>query len=234
MSNLFGGITITEGTGIAGAPGAAGAPGLDGVSGEDGDPGIPGPAGAAGAAGATGPQGIQGPIGPSGPPGLDGLDGEDGIQGPPGLDLTSTLSIRKTADESVTDATIQADNELTVNLEGTSSYWFFFTLFFTNGGVGEGFKCDLSGTVGVSTLKAQVFIYDDALNSLAAFARVTALNSAVGSGISMGDNFARILGVIEVSTPGTFLVRWAQNVTGAGAGVTVQEDSSLILRKLNA
>lgn len=143
------------------------------------------------------------------------------------------LDLRKAADETVVDATIQADNELTVSLAATTGYYFRFTLFFSNGGIGEGFQVDLSGTVGVTALKAEVSIYDDTLNSLAAFARVTALGSAVGAGISSGSNYALIEGTIKTSTAGTFFLRWAQNAVGAGAGVTVQAGSGLVMHILN-
>ena len=144
------------------------------------------------------------------------------------------VDIRKTADETVTDTTIQADDHLITNLAASSSYSFRFTIFFTNAGAAEGIQLDLNGTVGVSSLKAQVSIYDDTLNTLAAFARVEALASAVGAGLSIGDNFAVIEGTIETSTAGTFGLRFAQNATGASAGVTVEENSTLTLRKLNA
>lgn len=151
-----------------------------------------------------------------------------------GTGTSTELAIRKTADEIVTDTTIQDDNHLTVSLDASSAYYFHFVLFFTNAGAGEGVKFDINGTVGVSSVKAQVSIYDDTLNTLAAFARVEALATSVGAGISSGDNFASIEGTIETSTAGTFLLRFAQNATGASAGVTLEENSSMTLRKLNA
>ena len=68
---------------------------------------------------------------------------------------------------------------------------------------------------------------------MAAFARISSLASSVGVGISLGDNFASIEGVIKTSTAGIFLLRFAQNATGASAGVTLQENSSLVIRKLS-
>src|SRR3989304_2356426 len=151
-----------------------------------------------------------------------------------GTGITIATDIRKTADETITDTTLQDDDHLTISLAATSAHPFRYFLFLTNGGAAEGFPADLSGTVGVSSLKAQVQIWDDTLNTLVACARVTALSASVGAGLSSGSNFAIIDGTIETTTGGTFLIRWAQNATGASAGVTVEEQSSLIVRKLNA
>src|SRR3989304_475443 len=151
-----------------------------------------------------------------------------------GTGITIATDIRKTADETITDTTLQDDDHLTISLAATSAYPFRYFLFLTNGGAAEGFPADLSGTVGVSSLKAQVQIWDDTLNTLVACARVTALSASVGAGLSSGSNFTIIDGTIETTTGGTFLIRWAQNATGASAGVTVEEQSSLIVRKLNA
>ena len=135
------------------------------------------------------------------------------------LSVLSLLRDYKDADQEVTDTTLVSDSELSVSLAATASYHFRAVLFFLNDGAAEGYKCALSGTVGVGDLKAQISIYDDTTNSLAAFARVTALGSSVGAGISSGSNFAVIEGTIETTTAGTFLIQFAQNAAGVNAGV---------------
>ena len=140
--------------------------------------------------------------------------------------------VYKDSDQEVTGTTLTDDVDLTVNLQANSRYWFRLSLFLTNDGATEGAKFALSGTVGITTLKAQISLYDDTLNSLAAFARVTALASAVGGGASVGDNYASIEGAIETSTPGTFLLQFAQNAAGASLGVHCQVGSSMVVRKL--
>lgn len=136
------------------------------------------------------------------------------------------VSAYKSADESVSNTTLQDDNHLSVTLAASSKYRFTFRLFTTSGGAVEGLKLALSGTVGVTSMKAKVVIYDDTTNTLVE-GRVTALNSAVGSGLSAGDNHADIDGTIETSTAGTFLLSWAQN-NGAGANSTTVQRNSVL------
>lgn len=149
-------------------------------------------------------------------------------------DVNDSFAIRKTADQTVTDATLVSDSHLTLSLAVTSAYYFSFQLFTTNSGAAEGLQLCVNGTVGVSSLKAQISIFDDLLNTLVGFGRITAFASAVGAALSSGSNFSVISGVIETSTAGTFLLQFAQNAVGLGAGVTVQKNSSLTLRKLDA
>ena len=144
------------------------------------------------------------------------------------------LNIRKTADESVTNSTThQSDDHLTVNLAASSSYAFEIWGFWTTAGATAGITVQLDGTVGVSSLKADVAHIDNSTNAFSAFQRITAFNSAVGVGLT-GDNSFYIRGVIETSTAGTFLLEWAQNSADAGNATTLQENSFLVLRKLNA
>lgn len=142
-------------------------------------------------------------------------------------------SIYKTADESVASSTVlQDDDHLTVTLGASASYWFKFFLFHNNVGALEGIKVAVSGTAGVTSLKAQITITDDTTNTTAALARVTAFGSAVGAGLGAGDNYTEIQGVIETSTAGTFLLQFAQNASGTNA-VTMQRGSSLVALRIN-
>ena len=144
------------------------------------------------------------------------------------------LKAYRTADgTAVTNTTLTNDPVLTLTLAASSNYDFKILGFSSNAGAAEGIKVALSGTVGVTHLKAQIYIYDDTLNTLVAFARVTALGSSVGAGLSSGDNFFEIRGSIETSTTGTFLLQSAQNAAGASAGVTVQRASSLIALRVS-
>lgn len=143
------------------------------------------------------------------------------------------LKAYKTADTSRnTTTTPTADTHLTATLAASSNYHFRFTLFSNNVSLTEGISLQLDGTVGVTSMKAQIFLYDDTTNALAAFARVTAFNSAVGVALSAGDNHEMIEGTIETSTAGTFNLEWAQQVSG-GNNTTLQRGSSLIITKLS-
>ncbi len=141
------------------------------------------------------------------------------------------LDIRKTADESVANNTQQNDDHLTVNLPASTAYKFSFYLFVTSPAT-AGIAVQLDGTAGVSSLKLNTTILTSA-GAVVAAVRHTAFNSATGVDFT-GDHYVTIEGVIEVSTAGTLRLEWAQNTTDAGNATVVQENSSLILRKLNA
>jgi hypothetical protein len=141
------------------------------------------------------------------------------------------LDIAKTDDESVANNTPQNDDHLLVNLPATSRYYFKFYLFATSPAT-AGLLLQLDGTAGVSSLKANISIYDST-GALVAFGRKTAFNSSTGVDFT-GDAYAVIEGTIEVSTAGTFRLEWAQNTTDAGNATVLQENSSLTLRRLNA
>lgn len=148
------------------------------------------------------------------------------------MQYQATNWIEKPADASaITDTTLVTDAHLTVNLTASSKYKFRACLFTTSGGVAEGFKVAVTGSAGVTSMKVQVTIYDDTLNAIAGFGRVTAINTAVGAALSAGDNYATVEGTIETSTAGTFALSWAQNAAGASAGVAVQRNSDLIVHR---
>ena len=144
------------------------------------------------------------------------------------------LKAYRTADGTAnTGTTLADDSVLTVTLAASTNYQYELFGFSTNAGAAEGIKVALSGTVGVTSMKAQISIFDDTLNTLVGFARVTALGSAVGAGLSSGVNYFEIKGCIETSTAGTLLLQAAQNAAGAGAGVTVQRGTSLVALRVS-
>lgn len=141
----------------------------------------------------------------------------------------SPRNVYQDSDEEVTDTTLAASGNLTVNLDAGRRYKFKFTLFTLNDGAAEGIKVAVNTTdsLTATALKAQISIYDDVLNTLVAFARVTALNSSVGAGMSSGVGFAVIEGSIQVNAAGTFALTFAQNAAGINAGVHIEVGSSL-------
>lgn len=144
----------------------------------------------------------------------------------------SDTSAYKDADESLnTSITLQDDNELSVSLLASSKYTFKLLVFVNNVNAAEGFKAALGGTVGVTSLKAQITLYDDTTDLIAASGRVTALASAVGAAWSVGNNWAVVEGSIETSTAGTLLLSWAQQVSG-GNNTTVQRGSWMQVAKV--
>jgi len=134
--------------------------------------------------------------------------------------------IRSSNDQEVTDATLVSSSELTTSVVAATEYGFRAVLFMLNDGAAEGIRLALGGTCTITALKAQISIYDDTTNALAAFARVTALGSAVAAGISAGSNYCVIEGGVLINAAGTFLVQFAQNVAGIGAGVHLEVDST--------
>ena len=139
----------------------------------------------------------------------------------------------KTSDTSRdTTTSPTADAHLTTSLAASSNYAFRFVLFTSNVGALEGVQFQLDGTVGITSLKAQIQIYDDTTNAIAAFGRITAFNSAVGVALSTGSNCSFIEGSIETSTAGTFALEWAQAVSGGNATV-LQRNSYLAITKIS-
>jgi len=137
------------------------------------------------------------------------------------------LNAYKTANESVTNSTtLQADNHLTLTLAASTNYQFRFWIPWTTAGT-AGIRLALNGTVGVTSLKADIKIADLSTNAYVAWDRVTALSSAVTSGALGGTNVAEIEGTIETSTAGTFRLEWAQDTADAVNATTVQRNASL-------
>ena len=142
------------------------------------------------------------------------------------------LGAYKDADQENTGTVLATDSELSVTLAGTSKYQIEANLFILNDGATEGYKVAVTGTVGIQDLKAQIEIYDDTLNTIVGFARVTAIDTAVGAGLSSGSNYAAIRATIETTTAGTFALSFAQNAAGASAGVHHEIGCSLQVVKV--
>ena len=136
------------------------------------------------------------------------------------------------ADQEVTDTTLVLSNHLVRTVQAGLEYAFRFGVFFLNDGAAEGAKFAVDGTCTATAIKAQITIYDDVLNSTVAFARVTALASAVGAGVSAGSNYAEIEGSISVNAAGTLGLSFAQNAAGVNAGVHVEVASFMTLLEL--
>lgn len=147
------------------------------------------------------------------------------------ITLASTnLFAEQSSDEEVTTTTLASSANLTVTLAASTTYEIHAVLFHLNDGASEGFKVALSGTVGVSRLKAQISIMDDTTNALGTTARVTALDSAVGLTALTGSNYTTIDGSITTSTSGTLVIQFAQNATGTNQGVHLETASTLAAR----
>lgn len=164
---------------------------------------------------------------------LDYAVGQVGSNGS-AITVLQAANIRsyKSSDESVSNTTLQDDDALTLSLAASSIYKYKLFIFVAAAGTAEGFKAALSGTVGVTSMKAEITLFDDVSNTMVALDRVTALNSSVGGGLSIGTAFCTIEGTIETSTAGTLLLSWAQS-SGIGlAATTVQRGSSMIVEKI--
>lgn len=140
----------------------------------------------------------------------------------------------KTADESVDNSTtLQSDDHLSVSLAASGKYRFLFYIFINTAAAGEGFKCSVSGTATVNAFKAQVTIFDDTSNAVAGMGRITSFGSSVAAALGAGDSFATIEGAVDVNAAGTFLLQWAQNVSGGGVNATtVQIGSFLVVERI--
>lgn len=143
-------------------------------------------------------------------------------------------NIYQGTDEEVTTTTLTDSGNLVVTLTESGTYKFKVVVFSLNDGATEGIKLSLGGTATAADIKAQVYIYDDTLNTLVAFARITSLGGAgIGAGLSAGAGFSVIEGTIEVADEGTFLLQFAQNATGASSGVHIEVNSSIEVLAIN-
>lgn len=149
-----------------------------------------------------------------------------------GATAIAPLVAYKTADESVSNTTLQDDDHLTVTVLAGGKYAIRALVFADNAGALEGLKLALGGTCTATSLKAQMSIYDDVTNALVAFARVTALTSSVGAGLSLGGSLSTITGTIEVNAGGTLLLSWAQNAGAGASATTIQRGSYMIVERL--
>lgn len=143
------------------------------------------------------------------------------------------LNAYKTADESVTNSTTpQDDDHLSLSLAASSKYRFEIFAPWTTAAT-AGLKTELSGTVGVTNLIAEIQMIDTALNQLAAEQIVTALETGDGSGIGGGANhLLKIKGAIETSTAGTLVLQWAQNAADAVNATIVKRGAFMAAVKI--
>jgi hypothetical protein len=146
-----------------------------------------------------------------------------------GAEVQSVLFIEKGANESVLNNTFQNDDELVVTLKASAKYYFRIHLFINNAGATAAFKLQMTGTVGVSSLKGQVLYFTTTVSSGGRFA---ALTSAVFASFGAGDQAAYIEGTIETSTAGTFQLQWAQGTTDGANATTVQRNSSMLVHRI--
>lgn len=147
--------------------------------------------------------------------------------------IRNGLYAYKSADETVTNSTtLQNDDALTVTVAASVKYHIRATIFITSASTTAGFKFALGGTCTVTSLKAQLFLYDDTTNALAGFTRAEALGTSLGAGLGAGDNYAVIDGTVEVNAAGTLLIQWAQNTADVLNGTTVERNSDLVLERM--
>lgn len=140
--------------------------------------------------------------------------------------------IKPTDESRNTTTTLTNDTDLTFYVYSGYSYEVKARIFANNVGALAGIKVGLGGTAIVTSLLAQVKIYDDVLNTLVGFARITTLGGAgVGAGLSTGLSYIEIDGVVTITTTGTLTFQWAQNVSN-GSNTTVQTNSSLYVRTI--
>lgn len=133
----------------------------------------------------------------------------------------------KSADESQTNNTTLADDSHLVinNVDSSTRQHFTYHLFVNNAGVG-GFKCGLSGSVGVNVLKAHIAIYDDTGTNLVEFKRISMFGEAAQASLAVGDSYVVIEGTLETTTNGSLKLQWAQK-TSSGSATTVQRGSRM-------
>jgi hypothetical protein len=182
-----------------------------------------------------GTTGAAGPAGPFGPPVFmveEGSPGEDGFPGPPGPagsgggSSNPIVFARKTSDESITNNTLQDDDELFLTL-AAGTYKLEFALFyealsaadlsyrFTGptdivGGV-TGLRLSNSATSSEGNVRAS------AANSFTSGVLDTTMSAGgAGAGATLS---AFGIGILVVTTGGTFQLQWAQSNTNGTATI---------------
>lgn len=129
------------------------------------------------------------------------------------------ISIYKSADESVLNNTLQADDHLTLNVQASGKYVFRALLFVTHSIGTAGIKAGMNGSSTATSIKMHVRCPSFAIDSV-----LTALNTSAGANNS-GTVALHISGTFDVNAAGTFYVQWAQNTTDAVNATTVQKNS---------
>jgi hypothetical protein len=152
------------------------------------------------------------------------------------VELQSVQWVEKAADETVVSSdTLQDDDHLFVNLLAGGIYHFRFHLMVSieNDTPAYGIKVALDGTAGVTALRATASYGDTVTGTVVApNGPITAFASAQGYNFPAGEHWVELEGAIEVSTAGTFRLRWAQNVSDADDTI-VKRCSSLVVHRMN-
>lgn len=141
--------------------------------------------------------------------------------------LSTAPSAYKSASQSQqANVVLTNDSELVVTLPAVGAFRVRGRMFVTIAGA-SGIKVALNGTLISASMKAYIAIYEDGNNTtnVVGNGRVTAFGQTVShGGNGTGDHWVEIDGTIEVTTPGTLVVQWAQQNSNNGA-LTVQRGS---------
>lgn len=129
----------------------------------------------------------------------------------------------KTGNQSNTTTTLADDTVLTFTLLSGRKYPFQVMLPFTTGAAAEGIKVTLAGSVTATNLVCDVRIASHAVTPVFTMGRITGIGgAAIGQTVAgAGNGTVEMMGTIEVSAGGTFVVRWAKNATTGGTSTTV-------------
>lgn len=132
----------------------------------------------------------------------------------------------KTSDETVTNSvTLIDDAALRVSLRASTNYRIQARIFVDLGAGGIRIGLGTPDTLTITSMKAQVKIWDDA--TTVAAGRTTALDGVVThSGAGTGSHYIEIDAVVQANAAGVLSVTWAQDSSNAAA-TTVQADSVL-------
>lgn len=157
------------------------------------------------------------------PPGLTGAGGA----------VTGSTVVYKTADEVVNNSSVlQGDNHLTASFTTGKKYYFEVLLHAidaTATGIG-GIKVAMGGTAILANMVALAEITGPTVG-VSATSRLTALGQVVSEEANAEDKpVVKILGSVEVTTGGTFLVQWAQSSANIG-DLTVLRGSTLLYQE---
>jgi hypothetical protein len=138
------------------------------------------------------------------------------------------MVVRKTADETISaSTTFQDDNELSIAVEASSTYWCHLHLQ-TSSGTTPDFKYQFSKPSGATT-PAWNAVYFTAAAALTASISGDALTTG-GFGADFPVEAWGFL--VTSSTAGQFTLQWAQNTSDAGS-TTVRAGSALELTKIS-
>lgn len=141
----------------------------------------------------------------------------------------------KTANESVSSSdALQSDDHLTVALSSGKKYYFFAHLLVSDGtaGASGGLSVAMGGTAVLASAIASAEIFGIDTPGILTNSRFTALGDA-NMISTIGESLPTVMfrGTVEVTTGGTFVVRWAQVVSTAG-NLTMLKGSTLMRQEV--